>query len=68
MVAVQILPLLLQSAEGASTGALTPDSAFKLLSVLLALPHGVEKWSHAVDGEATANRLLCCDMVEMHSA
>jgi dipeptidase D len=43
------------AASGAPDQALTADSAAKLLALLLVLPHGVIKYSHAVPGASPAS-------------
>lgn len=47
------LSVKLRAAQNLAAEVLTADSTDRLLSLLLLVPHGVAKMSHAVQGERT---------------
>ena len=51
------LSISLESSSAASTTVLTEANALRLIALLLVLPHGVAKMSHAVTGEYLGYRL-----------
>ena len=55
-----------QSKQHPPNQALTPDSAYSLLSLLLTLPHGVVKYSHTVSGDFLSQKALSTAVRPLH--